>query len=46
MKISFNKILNYVGKAKFWILSSKGKKIKVQRAKHNEFVESGLETRL
>jgi len=33
-------------KGTFWFLSPKDKKIKAQRAQYNEFVESGLETRL
>ena len=32
-------------KGTFWILSPKDKRIKAQRAQHNKFVESELETR-
>ena len=39
-------ILNYGCKGTVWILSSKDKGIKAQRTQHNEFVKSGLETRL
>ena len=36
----------YNCKGMFWFLSLMGRRIKAQRAQHNEFVESGLETRL
>ena len=29
----------------FWFLSPKSRRIQVQRAQHNEFLESGLKTR-
>ena len=42
----FEHIYIYICKDTFWFLSPKGKRIQVQRLQHNEFVESGLETKL